>query len=155
MYSYQTLIRSSESQTIEFKTSFFLITDNYQAQTRNKLIAEALYLTKDIEKYGSAYIRVRKEIESYPTMKLDYEEMGNGYIVTISYEKQKTTIEKINEGIKNLYDFIKSTPNKRVSQISKELNIPQKTLERWIKQLKDEDKVEYKGSKRTGGYFAK
>jgi ATP-dependent DNA helicase RecG len=38
-----------------------LTTDNYQAQTRNKLIAEAFYLTNDTEKYGSGYTRVRNE----------------------------------------------------------------------------------------------
>ena len=37
-----------------------LRTDNYQAQTRNKLIAEAFYLTNDTEKYGSGYARVRE-----------------------------------------------------------------------------------------------
>ena len=61
-----------------------LATDNYQAQTRNKLVAEAFYLTNDIEKYGSGYIRIRDEIANYPTMSLAYEEMGNGYLVTLS-----------------------------------------------------------------------
>jgi hypothetical protein len=37
--------------------------------TRNELIAEAFYLTRDIEKYGSGYWRVRKAIADYPTMK--------------------------------------------------------------------------------------
>ncbi len=39
--------------------------------------------------------------------------------------------------------------------IEKKLNIPAKTLERWIKQLKTENKIEYKGSKKTGGYYAR
>ena len=29
------------------------------------------------------------------------------------------------------------------------------TIERWVKQLKDEDKIEFIGSKKTGGYIAK
>ena len=33
--------------------------DNYQAIARNKLIAEAFYLTGDIEKYGSGLGRIR------------------------------------------------------------------------------------------------
>ncbi len=33
-----------------------LKSDNYQSRTRNKLIAEAFYLTRDIEKYGSGFI---------------------------------------------------------------------------------------------------
>ena len=55
-----------------------LKTDSYQSRTRNKLIAEAFYLTHDIEKYGSGYIRVRREIAAYPTMHFSYEESGTG-----------------------------------------------------------------------------
>jgi len=47
-----------------------LKTDHYNASTRNKQIAEALYLTKDIEKYGSGFIRIREAIKEYPTMQL-------------------------------------------------------------------------------------
>ena len=36
-----------------------LKTDSYQASTRNKQIAESFYLTNDIEKYGSGFIRIR------------------------------------------------------------------------------------------------
>lgn len=36
----------------------------------NKLIAEAFYLTKKIEKYGSGFIRSRKELETYHTRRL-------------------------------------------------------------------------------------
>ena len=70
-----------------------LKTDTYQAQTRNKLIAEAFYLTKDIEKYGSGYTRVREAILSYPTMKFEYKEVGNGYLVTLGYEIQRITTQ--------------------------------------------------------------
>lgn len=67
-----------------------LKTDSYQSRTRNKLIAEAFYLTRDIEKYGSGYIRVRQEIAQYPTMRFDYEESGDGYLVNMNYRDQKT-----------------------------------------------------------------
>lgn len=40
--------------------------DHYQSRIRNMLIAEAFYLTKVIEKYGSGYVRVRNEIAKYP-----------------------------------------------------------------------------------------
>jgi len=36
----------------------------YQAYARNKLIAEAFYLTGDIEKYGSGFRRIRNEVDS-------------------------------------------------------------------------------------------
>ncbi|HBN25991.1 MAG TPA: ATP-dependent DNA helicase, partial [Desulfobacteraceae bacterium] len=51
-------------------------TDSYQSHIRNKLIAEAFYLTKNIEKYGSGFIRIRKELEAYPEVSFDVEEVG-------------------------------------------------------------------------------
>ena len=48
-------------------------------------------MTRDIEKYGSGYIRIRKEIAEYPSMSFDYEESGDGYLVTLRYKEQKTT----------------------------------------------------------------
>ncbi len=71
-------------QTIEA-----LRTDDYQAYTRNKLIAEAFYLTGDIEKYGTGYTRIRSEIASYPTMKFEFEEKPSAWLVTISYTDRK------------------------------------------------------------------
>ena len=54
-----------------------------------------------------------------------------------------------------MHNYIKSNPGQRVSQISKRLQIPEKTLERWIKRLKEEGKIEFRGSKKTGGYYTK
>lgn len=81
--------------------------DNYQANTRNKLIAEAFYLAGDIEKYGSGFVRIRKEIATYPTMQYNYQEIANGFLVELSYHNQKTTnkIEKVVEKVvENLTD---------------------------------------------------
>ncbi len=68
-----------------------LKTDYYQAQTRNKLIAEAFYLTNDIEKYGSGYRRVREQIAKYPTMTFEFMEISGGYLAKLSYLEQKVT----------------------------------------------------------------
>lgn len=78
-------------------------------------------------------------------------EIQKGFRVTVY---KAFTATKDDEGINRLLSFIRTSPSLRVSQISKALDIPQKTLERWIKQLKDENKVEYRGSKKTGGYHA-
>jgi ATP-dependent DNA helicase RecG len=66
--------------------------DNYQAHARNKLIAEAFYLTGDIEKYGSGLIRIRKEIKEYPTMKIEFSEIQSGFLFKMCYTKQKISL---------------------------------------------------------------
>ena len=140
-----------------------LKTDHYQSRTRNKLIAEAFYLTKDIEKYGSGYIRIRKAIQTYSTMAFDYEESGDGYLATLSYTEQKTTQETerfekdggVNGGVNLIYELIEKTPNLKAKQIADTLNVPLRTVERELKNLKDQDKIHFKGAPKTGGYYVK
>ncbi|NCO15045.1 MAG: hypothetical protein COZ36_01980 [Piscirickettsiaceae bacterium CG_4_10_14_3_um_filter_44_349] len=61
--------------------------------------------------------------------------------------------------IVNLYKFLCSEHKEYV--ISKQLlragtsiGVPVKTLERWLKQLKDQNKIEFKGAPKTGGYYS-
>ena len=62
--------------------------------------------------------------------------------------------EGISEGLKTALDFIGRTPGLRGPQISKALDIPAKTLERQIRKLREKGKFEFRGSPRTGGYWA-
>ena len=57
--------------------------------TRNKRVAEAFYLTHDIEKYGSGFVRIRKAIEDYPTMEFRFRNAEYGSFSELSYVKQK------------------------------------------------------------------
>ena len=62
--------------------------------------------------------------------------------------------EGVNEGVNSLLELIKNNPNKRSTFFSKELNTSVKNIERWIKQLKNENKIKFEGSPKTGGYLA-
>ena len=60
----------------------------------------------------------------------------------------------VNEGVNSLLELIKNNPNKRSTFFSKELNTSVKNIERWIKQLKNENQIKFEGSPKTGGYQA-
>lgn len=143
--------------------------DNYQAYARNKLIAEAFYLTGQIEKYGSGFLRIRNEVRAYPTMNFDFEEIPNGMLLSLSYTKQKTMTEAdiegvsegvsegvnegVSEGVNKLLFLIDKNPGNRIPFFEYSFDVPGKTIERWIKQLKRENKIVFKGAPRTGGYW--
>ena len=178
----QEMIASGESEELEFKTTFSKeaiesisalanhkggvvligVQDSGKvigitSRTRNKLIAEAFYLTGDIEKYGSGFIRIRKEIKSYPTMTFTYEESGDAFLASLSYQEQKissaiSSPEEINEGVNRLLQHIQNDPGKQVPQISQNIEIPIKTVERWVADLKKQNIIECRGSKKSGGY---
>ena len=105
------------------------------------------YLTGDIEKYGSGYIRIREEIKNYPTMKFEYKERGNGYLVTVSINK--------GVGVNDIFEFIQQHQPTKATIIAQSFDINQRTIERYIKQLKDTQKIEFVGSSKTGGYYVK
>ena len=54
--------------------------DNYRSSLRNKLVAEGFYLTGNIEKYGSGFIRIRKALRDYPEIKFEINEFAGGVI---------------------------------------------------------------------------
>lgn len=132
--------------------------DHYKAHARNKLIAEAFYLTGDIEKYGSGFLRIRKEISTYPTMKLGFREAPNGFLNKLSYRDQKIVTKQVDEGLngglKSLFEIIARYPGMQAKDLPHFLeNRPLKTVEKQIKQLVDKELIERYGSRKTGGYF--
>lgn len=60
--------------------------------------------------------------------------------------------EGVNEGVKRIYAFIQENPGCRIPQIAKETNIAEKTLERYIKKLRDDGMIEFVGAPKNGGY---
>ena len=66
--------------------------------------------------------------------------------------KHLTAFFKKHQNFRPVYAFIRRHPNCKASEISSSLTIPTGSLNRILKQLKDEGLVEYVGSKRTGGY---
>lgn len=77
------------------------------------------------------------------------------YMRNIFYKNENSLDEGVNGGVNDILEFIKNNPNLRAKQISDAITVPLRTCERYIKQLKDEDKIEFKGAPKTGGYFVK
>jgi len=59
----------------------------------------------------------------------------------------------ITEGEKLALDVVRTYPGNRVPYLSKASGIPERTLERYTSLLREKGLIEYKGSKRTGGYY--
>lgn len=142
-----------------------LETNIYQASTRNKQIAEAFYLTGDIEKYGSGFIRMRDAVKEYPTMQFSFRNSLQGFVTSFSYEEQKTNKEILNVGVNvgvnvganvgvnDLLDIVRNNPGVNAKWLYQHFDVTNRTVERWIKQLREENKIEFRGATKTGGYY--
>ena len=107
-----------------------------------------------IEKWGSGIKRI-KSLCRKQNLKEPLIEEKNDFVNVDFFRPDKNIKfnEGVNEGVNQLYTIIKKYPNKKTPFFSKELNTSVKNIERWIKRLKKEDKIEFKGSPKTGGYY--
>jgi len=63
--------------------------------------------------------------------------------------------EGVNEGVNDLCSLITKNPGKRAPYFAQNMNTSVKNIERWLKHLKDDKKIEFRGAPKTGGYFAR
>ena len=139
-----------------------ILTEN-RSIPRNKTIAQIFYSINLIENWGTGFNRIVDACLQKGLDKPLFEEKKGAFVITFFRNKtnegvseviNKGVNEGISGGINRLFNFIKSNPGKRTVEISKQLNVPRKTIERWIKKLKLRKKITFKGSNKTGGYFA-
>ena len=71
--------------------------------------------------------------------------------------KECGLIEKYGSGIGRIKKFCKvhNIIEPKFEEMQKGFQVTQRTVERWIKQLKDEGKIEFIGASKTGGYCVK
>ena len=74
-----------------------LLTDSYQARHRNKLLAESFYLTGDIEKYGTGFIRIRKWLTDYSELNYHFFDLKDFIRVTLTLNANKSVENVIDD----------------------------------------------------------
>ena len=132
-----------------------LKSDNYIPKHRNKLLTEAFYLTGDIEKYGTGFKRIKDWLKEYPNLTLELDDLNDFFCVTIHSKNITRVNEGVNEGVNLLYHLIKTNPHKRTPFFVEELKTSVKPIERWVSALRKQNKIEFIGNSKTGGYVAK
>ena len=150
------------------------ITNEMVSKRRNELIAEMLHRVHFVEKWGRGISLI---LSKEPTV--EFKEVAGLFVTTFQRKKyigDETEAEKssmrtlskrqgaesdegvsegVSEGVNDLLFYITNNPGERIPEISKKTGVPAKTLERWIRVLKELGKIEFRGSSKTGGYFEK
>ncbi|MCX5829168.1 MAG: putative DNA binding domain-containing protein [Deltaproteobacteria bacterium] len=134
---------------------------------RNRGLAKIFHDIGFIEGWGTGFQRMAEGCAVNGNPKPEFKEMTGAFVVKfirrpasegISGGINEGTSEVINgginEGINRTLEFIRKNPGKRVIEIAAATNIPSKTIERWIKKLKEQGKITFNGARKTGGYFA-
>ncbi|MFA5023487.1 MAG: ATP-binding protein [Patescibacteria group bacterium] len=136
-----------------------------KSYARNPKIMEIFKDLGLVERYGSGVKRAVAEITAYGLPKPIIKIMAGGFNVEIlsapsGVKNENEGIneginEGVNEGINLVFDLINKRPGIKANFIASGLNKPLKSVERWLKVLKEKKQIEYRGSRKIGGYFIK
>jgi ATP-dependent DNA helicase RecG len=133
--------------------------DNYTSELRNKLVAEAFYLTKDIEKYGTGFFRVWKELKEYPTMNFQYREQGGGFVTELTYKEQKVSTVLPDDTVNGTVNYdrlqmilVEISKNNRlpIDELANAVGVSRRTLIRDLNKLKEQGLIVRIGSDKAG-----
>lgn len=129
-----------------------ILSGKIASQPRNKQIASIFKEIGMIEKYGSGIKRVCDIIRKSGAKKPAFEIIANCFKVTLFNIQD---VDRRNGGVNGVLDFIKIHPACKTLEISDKLGIAQRTLERYLKDLREQQIIEFRGTPKTGGYFVK
>ena len=175
--TFRALVEKGESDTVEFKLSFdkeaietffnpgnlsdgltidLLIKGDYFPSIRNKQIASVFKESGIIEKYGSGIKRV---LEAFNTNELPqpiFEEIRNGFKVTVFKTTQKTTRKTTRKTAQKIQtrdqilSLLSKNPKMTRADLSRALAKSPNTIKGHIVKLKTEGKLKRIGSDRNG-----
>jgi len=136
----QLIIKCGETSTVQFKECF---------PNQDSIAAEMVAMSN-----------ARGRIEE-PNIKFINEPVGMQFISVINRiaDEGVNEGEGINEGINELESliltFLEKKPGAKGYEIAEYIQKGAATTERYLKSLKDKELIEYKGFRKTGGYYKK
>ena len=124
----------------------------HSSNPTNPLIAEALYQTGHIERLGTGLEDLFKTCSAVGLPKPKIELKGGEFHITIFRRMNRGAhvIPVVDDAIN---DAIKSRPGVKKVELVKIIGKSKPTIERAIALLKQQGRIEYRGSKKTGGYY--
>jgi ATP-dependent DNA helicase RecG len=145
---------------------------------RNPVIAEAMKTLGYVNRFNRGIVRVKEQLATNgnPEPVFNYKNITSFAVTIISTEHlikaesdnlktKKQGSDKINGGVnggvsggvsggeERLYEEISRNEGLNARQLQQMLDMPKRTLERWLKNLKDNELIEFKGPAKTGGYY--
>lgn len=133
-----------------------LYTDFYRAAHRNKFLAEAFYLTGEVEKYGTGFIRIRKHFtDSYTGMTLQMTSGSGAFRVSVGLRESlrgtapQTAPQNTRDQIVKL---LQENPRLTKQDLMHVLHKASGTIKEHIRILKKDGRIKRVGPDK-GGYW--
>ena len=146
-----------------------LLSNQYLSTLRNKAIANHFHQLGEIEKYGSGVTRVIKLFREAGLEDPKFEAIAGGVRVSVFAKNHSSIVDdkddkddKVDDKhldystpAESVYSTIFQCEGCKVAYISQKTNFSPSYVKAQLSKLIQTSKIEYRGSKKTGGYFIK
>ncbi len=137
-----------------------LVAENFGAKSmsRNPLIFGLFTRMHIVEKVGSGVPRMRRLMKEAGLPEPEFENKGFFTVRFMKRTKPQSATDGTLNGTLNdtervVLDFIQSSPGITANLLIEKTNKSVRTIRRSVKSLIDKNFIEYRGSKKTGGYY--
>jgi len=103
----------------------------------------------------SGILRIKNFCAEYNLIEPKFEDIQKGFQVTLYKTKHVNKLDTLNLGVNQVLEFIALNQPTKSKNIAVYFSVTQRTIERYLKQLKDSEKIEFKGETKAGGYYVK
>ena len=121
---------------------------------RNPILVS--YVAKGLLPYHGLGSGIKRALSLWPKIEFTDDREGCLFTTTVHRMPVKASFaaqnEGVNEGVNTLQNLISTQPGLRSPALAQTLNTSPKTIERWLKQLKAQGLIEFRGAPKTGGY---
>lgn len=130
-----------------------LLNNNYRSTPRNKLIADFAKSVGIIEKYGSGIQRVVNYFKEAKLPNPAFENISDGFQVVVYDGVKENVVENVVE--KKITSLIKRNPQISAKNLGKELKLTERTIQRYLKALVQQNRIVREGAAKGGKWILK
>ena len=132
------------------------VNKNVQSNLRNELLAKVLYLSKNIERFGSGLKRIDRICKNN-MIKYDYENTRNGFkfiiyrnaLNNIIDETKNDKKKKLNKTEETVLKLLKKNPNVSRQELADNIAKSVKTIQRTLDSLENKSYIRKQGQTRA------
>src|SRR3989344_1654953 len=122
---------------------------------RNPLIANTLYLSKDIERWGSGIKRIHDACKE-EKVKVEFKKLKSGFLVVFKRKEEgpkgvlKEVLKDLTENQRKILQSIKKNPKITSEELSEVVGISSRKIRENVRKLKDEGLMRRIGGRKEG-----
>jgi len=126
----------------------------HESKPWNPWIAKVFHRRGIIETWGRGTLKIASLMQAAGLPVPTLQERTESVLMTFHLPDHRGGVNVgVNVGANGLLAYIQANPGQRAGEMAVTFTVTQRTVERWLKQLKDKQQIEFRGAPKSGGYY--